>query len=883
MSLSLGFTIKNVHFSDNISRVADLNMILDEVAQNVSECQLSDEQTTKLSSMIKGTRNVLEEIAVCLEQYKSLGRESLTLSSKLGKAWKKVLWDQDTIRDYRSRITSHTSMLSVLNSDLTSKASRRVIESLDERVRNLQLEEDRTERQALLRWLTPLNFPAQQIVFFSKRQEGTGRWLLDSTEFKTWMSTPGKTLLCRGMPGAGKTILASTVIDHLLKMLYGSEMSVLYIYCDYRKEHEQTLDNLIASMLKQLLQRQIPIPENVRQSYHHYVTSDTRPDSKEMYTLLHSTLDQFSHIYIVVDAIDELNSSGEVRHAFLSDLKALQEAHTINLMVTSRHIPEIIQKLGEPLCLEIRASDEDVRKYVQGHINGLAKCVLNNILLQELIVNSIVNAVDGMFLLAQLHMESLTDKTNPKAIKKSLQELPKGSSALKIAYEQAMQRIEDQKPGFSDLAYRTLSWITYACRLLTVTELCHALAIEVGTLELDEENLDDIEVIISVCCGLVTVDPETTAVRLVHFTTQDYFKSAGHHHFPNAKEDIAASCLTYLLFDEFGKGSNKDHEAMPLKKTDKYACHLEKYPFLGYATCFWARHAEEECTTDLEDKVGRLLIEFLSDDYKVSNTGWVVFRENRERGLRRFSSPTPISGMHLAAYFNLSDAMSRLLETGLLAADLEDHVGRTPLHFAAYKGNEAAVKILLARRDVDINKSTPWDFDLQRTALTLAAENGHTGVVKLLLEREDIDVNRKADSKTPLMWAIIEGHSAVLNLLIMHEDILASDQDSLGQTAIFWAAWRGQANTVQLLLGRDDVDADRSQRSGVTPLAVAASYGNIEVVKLLLKREDVDVNSKDNRGKTVLEYATRTATEELIRSAIQARSGTSEGQPSPQE
>ena len=72
--------------------------------------------------------------------------------------------------------------------------------------------------------------------------------------------------------------------------------------------------------------------------------------------------------------------------------------------------------------------------------------------MQEAIANSIVDVVDGIFLVARLHVDSSTDKTNFKAIMKALKELPMGSDALDLAYDQALQRIEDQKLGFCDLA-----------------------------------------------------------------------------------------------------------------------------------------------------------------------------------------------------------------------------------------------------------------------------------------------------------------------------------------------------------------------------------------------------------------------------------------------
>lgn len=765
--------------------------------------------------------------------------------------------------------------------------------TLDERVAVLQLDNDQLERHALLDWLTTLNFPAQQSLFFSRRQEGTCQWLLQLEEFKTWMSGSGQTLLCRGMPGAGKTILASTVIDHLRTTLYGGKIFVTYIYCDYRKQHEQTPVDLIASILKQRLRHHISIPENVRNSYRHHTNSGTRPSAEGIHALLLSTLSGFSQIYIVADAVDELSNSDQVRQTLLSILNALQKVHTVDLMATSRFIPQIAQELRDPLCLEIRASDEDVRRHVQGHMNDLAKCVLKISKLQELVVDSIVTAVDGMLLLAQLHMDSLTDKTSPKAVKKALENLPKGSDALDISYKQAMQRIEDQKPGFSDLAKRTLSGITYAYELLTVAGLRHALAIEIRESIFDEENLDDIEDVLSACCGLVNIDPETEALRLVHYTTQDYFKKFGSCHFPNAREDIAVGDLTYLLFDEFGEGWVWDS----LEENDpnwpsmvSVGARLHDYPFLRYAARFWTRHAEGY-STNFHDKVGKLLVKFLIDDFKVSSVGQIVLE--RTLGLyfgRGVPSKTPMSGMHLATYFNSTDLMSNLLEAGLFAADAKDQAGRTPLMWAAHEGHDAAVKMLVHRQDVEVNtmgNRAAVCVQFMRTALAFAAHNGHVGTVELLLERDDIDVDSGGDLEgtlTPLTLAAVR-HEAVLKVLLKHKDFVADKQYRRGAMALYWASARGRAGSVQILLERGNVEVNSISKMGVTPLSAAATNGYVEVVKLLLGHGDIDVNSKDRWGRTVLEYASEAAERpprppgrqevlQLIRSAIRTRSET---------
>ncbi len=74
---------------------------------------------------------------------------------------------------------------------------------LDGRVQKLQSQGNDQEHQKILDWISPLEFSSQQSAILSQRQEGTGKWLLESREFKAWMSNNHRPLHCIGMPGAG--------------------------------------------------------------------------------------------------------------------------------------------------------------------------------------------------------------------------------------------------------------------------------------------------------------------------------------------------------------------------------------------------------------------------------------------------------------------------------------------------------------------------------------------------------------------------------------------------------------------------------------------------------------------------------------------------------
>jgi ankyrin repeat protein len=65
------------------------------------------------------------------------------------------------------------------------------------------------------------------------------------------------------------------------------------------------------------------------------------------------------------------------------------------------------------------------------------------------------------------------------------------------------------------------------------------------------------------------------------------------------------------------------------------------------------------------------------------------------------------------------------------------------------------------KADIDSKSS-----DSGRTPLSWAAERGHETVVKLLVDTGKADIDSKDNSgRTPLSWAAVGGHEAVVRLL----------------------------------------------------------------------------------------------------------------------
>ena len=360
--------------------------------------------------------------------------------------------------------------------------------------------------------------------------------------------------------------------------------------------------------------------------------------------------------------------------------------------------------------------------------------------------------VASSFLLVSLSVGAILDEVTLTWRRKKLDEMTKGEG-LGDAYAATLLRMRAQPKSRSKLGMEVLMWVSHAERPLHVNELCHALGVE-GSIDLDIRNIPAIETLLACSLGLVTVEKSSSTVRLIHYTLQEHL-SNNTDLFPNPHSIIAEVCLTYLNF-RYVRGFSPALRSAP-----------PTAPFVEYASCHWGTHARLETTESVKDLALKLL-----DGYdKHISSKMMLLRSVRaeEQPFDREDTPRGFTGLHGAAYFGCVEIIVALLEMNNVDMQATDFHGNTAIAWAARRGHEGVVRVLLERSDV--NSDTPGT-EYGSSPLLWAAENGYEGVVRMLLERGDVNldtVNRRG--RTPLSLAAQNGHGGVVRILLERSEI----------------------------------------------------------------------------------------------------------------
>ena len=232
---------------------------------------------------------------------------------------------------------------------------------------------------------------------------GTGLWFTEGFEFKSWQTSRNAHLWVYGIPGAGKTVLASLIIDEILRMTTPSTAAA-YFYCDYKDPATQEPHKILGSLVQQLAKQDEKSFVKVQKFYDIHGQGRKSPvayEPQQLCSLIREIVADYDCTMIAVDGLDECGANAYLVTELLSSLN-VQEEEDIDgkLIFLSRDEVDIRRCLEGWPSISIAAQSSDLKLYVGAEIETRTRKKFLNIKTAELknhIMERLVDGAEGMY------------------------------------------------------------------------------------------------------------------------------------------------------------------------------------------------------------------------------------------------------------------------------------------------------------------------------------------------------------------------------------------------------------------------------------------------------------------------------------------------------
>ncbi|KAI0379596.1 hypothetical protein F5Y04DRAFT_290200 [Hypomontagnella monticulosa] len=738
-------------------------------------------------------------------------------------------------------------------------------------------------REKIHQWLAAPDPSLNHVEALSKRQATTGSWLFGSSKFSDWKENSNSFLWMFGIPGCGKTVLTSMIIETVLEHCHGGTIpesprawAVAYFYFDFSNSEKRNHDKMIRSLLKQLSQ-QLQRPSEPMESLFSSCTNGSRqPTFEALQVTLKQMIQEFTQVFIILDALDECDNR-EALVGVINEIVGwnLQELHILSTSRMERDTADELDITEEQkVCIRSGLIEEDIRAYIYARLQTDKKLQRwqKNIEDQDTILIEVLGANRFRWVACQL--DALRKCFSRRELLKALESLPR---TLEETYDRILCSIDEDR---YEIALRILQWLSYSIRPLRLEELADVVAVNVKSdPRFDPElRFSEPRDMLTICSSLVTLSTNAEdgsggeaaeQIRLAHLSVREYLISdrilvgkAARYSVQDvsAHDSISQICLAYILqFDD--------------PKLHRGAI-VERFPLANYAARHWPRHVR--ASGKESDGVVLLVMELFSSRGVFIN--WVRLSKSKATLLASTNIYSDAAPLNYAVVVGLKELVRRLLE----GVDLNKYcmLYESALLAAATEGFDDTIKLLLDK-GVEVDDR----YGKLGSALGAAAAGGHGKVVKTLIKAqaninqpggfyggalqaasvggyteivEDL-INAGADVhtygghyNTALHAAAYRGHDAIVRrLLNAGADMEATGKR--GRTPLILASLAGQFKTARLLIDNGS-NVNSRCRDGWTALGGASWAGRLDVVHFLLGA-GAEVNAPDLQGQTALQYA----------------------------
>ncbi|KAL8789346.1 MAG: hypothetical protein Q9195_006873 [Heterodermia aff. obscurata] len=558
--------------------------------------QVASSWTESFDTLL-GVYQQLAESIPLLNQYRAL----FVNNSSLGRLLEMVYTDildfhrcalivfrkPKSLRRHGSLVESQANIIQIQNYQAESvrlQATLTRLEDTDHKEKTL----------SVLNWLSSADVNLDQENYGAVRDEdpNSALWILHNEKIRTWANIDSALIPClwlNGIPGAGKTILASRIIEQCQKM---SSASVLFFYCKHLDNRRNSFLALARSILTQLLGKNTGlIPYFYDRSI---ASSQTSLNSNQLCKeLLEVATKCCSKTYIIIDGIDECDI--KERKMIISFFTSLVDTQTQPGSLRSLFVSQDENDIKNLLATAsvIRVSSDDNKADIERFAGRWAFKIIQKFELaaevQDFITKTVTNRSDGMFLFAKLVLTNLYGQTTRDQLLAELQpdKFPRGLDQAKLAllrYGRILYRIiHNEITNEREQAQKLLSWMVCSKRPLKWHEIQGAMSIDIS-----EESIDfdarQLRIQARDLCGSLVEMCPGDRVEFVHNTARIYLIQERYVEVALEEQKLALLCLRYLTFGCFDR---------KLSESDLSDFVVEGYyAFQDYATLHWLDHLE---------------------------------------------------------------------------------------------------------------------------------------------------------------------------------------------------------------------------------------------------------------------------------------------------
>lgn len=481
----------------------------------------------------------------------------------------------------------------------------------------------------IVRWLAPIEYEAEYYTEDLEharklRHPGTCEWIRSQLGFQRWLestvSSSESLLWIHAIPGAGKTILSSFLIDHVAPFGFRPSSTVFYFLFKSIDIDKNSMTAAARSLLYQLYKNRgstdAALVEDIKKQL-----DDSGQIHAKSFRTIWSLFNEYAAnvpgLVIVIDALDECIEP----RLLIRGLQQLCKSSAVKVIVTSRREKELVQDLRDwmPIGMGVKEITADIAVFLAYKISRSPK--LSDPRVCSSVFNALQSRSNGMFLWVALMIKDLKSKSSVYEIQDALLALPEG---LDNMYERILRRLDSSlRSSTKKLCLRVLRWVVCATRPLQLKELEEALKLEYGAdrprsdFDFDNDLLHTERDIELACGSLLTVRSGT--VQLIHLSAGEFLQNQSIRlniddslrqylvDVPSVSAHIASHCASYLL------SQCAPPEVLPARdiRTAKADLDVLKHrlPLLEYACFNWLKHLISSAEVPL-DRYGSVIQSF---------------------------------------------------------------------------------------------------------------------------------------------------------------------------------------------------------------------------------------------------------------------------------